>query len=98
MSRPGFVLEVDDQTPPLLTMAGSDLRLERLGLGTRVIYPADAAPSTDPVALVDSALAAPLGADPLASQLKPDTRLTIVVVDSDSPLPRPEFELSLIHI
>ncbi|MBB1512692.1 DUF2088 domain-containing protein [Tessaracoccus sp. MC1627] len=93
MSRPGFVLEVDDQTPPLLTMAGADLRLERLGLGTRVIYPADAAPSTDPVALVDSALAAPLGADPLASQLKPDTRLTIVVVDSDSPLPRPEFEV-----
>ncbi|MHA6511762.1 lactate racemase domain-containing protein [Tessaracoccus sp. Z1128] len=93
MSRPGFVLEVDDKTPPLLTMAGADVRQERMGLGTRVVYPADAVPSTDPVALIDAALAAPLGAEPLAAQLKPDTRLTIVVVDSTRPLPRPEFEI-----
>ncbi len=93
MSRPGFVLEVDDKTPSLLTMAGADLRLQRLGLGTKVVYPADAVPSTDPVGLVDAALAAPIGAEPLATQLKPETRLTIVVVDSDLPLPRPEFEV-----
>ena len=93
MSRPGFVLEMDDKTPSLLTMAGADLRLQRLGLGTKVVYPADAVPSTDPVGLVDAALAAPIGAEPLATQLKPETRLTIVVVDSDLPLPRPEFEV-----
>jgi hypothetical protein len=93
MSRPGFVLEVDDKTPSLLTMAGADLRLQRLGLGTRVAYAADAVPSTDPVGLVDAALAAPIGADPLAAQLRPDTRLTIVVADSDQPLPRPQFEV-----
>ena len=42
MSRPGFVLEVDDKTPPLMTMSGSDLRLDRFGLGTRVVYGPDA--------------------------------------------------------
>ena len=33
MSRPGFVLEVDAKTPPLMTMSGAQLRLERLGAG-----------------------------------------------------------------
>ncbi|CAL8969702.1 hypothetical protein TESS_TESS_01972 [Tessaracoccus sp. O5.2] len=93
MSRPGFVLEVDDKTPPLLTMAGSDLRLERFGLGTSVVYPADAVASTDPVGLIDAALTAPAGTDPLAAQLKPETRLTVVVVDTDRPLPRPDFDV-----
>ena len=92
MSRPGFVLEVDAKTPPLITMSGAQLRLERLGVGTRVVYGPDADRSTDPVGLIDAALQAPLGADPLAAQLSPATRLTLVLLDSDAPLPRPYFD------
>ena len=33
MSRPGFVLEVDEKTPHLMTMSGAQLRLERFGIG-----------------------------------------------------------------
>ncbi|WP_226966138.1 hypothetical protein [Tessaracoccus defluvii] len=61
MSRPGFVLEVDDRTPQLLTMSGAQLRLDRLGVGTHVVYAADAEESSDPVPLIDSALSAPRG-------------------------------------
>ena len=38
MGRPGFVLEVDDRTPPLLVPDGDRFRLERFPLGTRVIH------------------------------------------------------------
>ena len=41
MGRPGFVLEVDDRTPPLLVPDGDRFRLEKFPLGTRVIYPAE---------------------------------------------------------
>ena len=41
MGRPGFVLEVDERTPPLLVPDGDRFRLERFPLGTRVIYPAE---------------------------------------------------------
>lgn len=93
MSRPGFVLEVDSSTPPLMTMSGSQLRLERFGAGTKVVYPADAVPSSDSVALIESALASPIGAEPLAGQLTPSTKLTIVVIDCDGPLPRTQFDV-----
>ena len=67
MARPGFVLEVDDRTPPLVVHAGDGFRLERFPLGTRVVYPADSLP---PVAdlreAIDAALDAPLDSDPLA--------------------------------
>ena len=36
--RPGFVLEVDRSTPPTLLMHGESFRLERLPVGSRVIY------------------------------------------------------------
>ncbi len=93
MPRPGFVLEVDDKTPPLLTMAGALVRLQRFGLGTHVAYPADASPSSDPVGLVDAALLTPVGGDGLAERLGPDTRLTIVVTDNGGPLPRMRFDI-----
>jgi hypothetical protein len=41
MGRPGFVLEVDDRTPPLLVPDGDRFQLEKFPLGTRVIYPAE---------------------------------------------------------
>jgi hypothetical protein len=44
MTRPGFVLEVDERTPPLLFHHGEGFRLEKLPLGTRVVYPPEALP------------------------------------------------------
>ncbi len=93
MPRPGFVLEVDDKTPPLLTMAGALVRLQGLGMGTHVAYPADASPSSDPVGLVDAALLTPVGGDGLAGQLGPETRLTIVVTDTRGLQPRMRFDV-----
>ena len=47
MPRPGFVLDVDRSTPPILTWHGEGFRLERLPAGrSRVVYapePLDAA-------------------------------------------------------
>ncbi|MFT3886855.1 MAG: lactate racemase domain-containing protein [Arachnia sp.] len=91
MSRPGFVLEVDDKTPPLMTMSGSDLRLDRFGVGTRVVYTPDAERSSDPVALIDAALSAPSGTAPLAARLTPSTKLTLLISDAQA-LPAPWFD------
>lgn len=93
MSRPGFVLEVDDKTPALLTCSGDQLRLSRFGHGTKVVYPADAVPSTNPVALIDSALDAPTGAEPLIAQLTPSTKLALVILDAERPRPRMHFDV-----
>lgn len=93
MPRPGFVLEVDDKTPPLLTMAGASVKLETFGIGTRVLYPADAVPSTDPVGLIDASLTTPVLGDALAERLGPEVRLTIVVTDNGDPMPRMRFDV-----
>ncbi|SDL70907.1 lactate racemase domain-containing protein [Tessaracoccus oleiagri] len=93
MSRPGFVLEVDDRTPALLTFSGDQLRLSRFGLGTKVVYPADADVSTNPIRLIDSALEAPAGTEPLEQRLTPSTKLTLVVLDTDRPRPRMRFDV-----
>lgn len=93
MSRPGFVLEVDEKTPPLLTLSGSNLRLERFGAGTRVAYPADPVASEDPVGLIDAALETPVGAEALPSRLDRSTKLTIVVRDDKQPEPRMRFDV-----
>jgi len=92
MARPGFLLEVDDKTPPLMTPSGADLRLERVGVGTHVVYPADAVASSDPTMLIDQALTAPVDAQPLVSRLAPGTKLTLVIADEELPLPRPQFD------
>ena len=42
--RPGFVLEVDERTPPLLVHRGDGMSLERFPLGTRVVYPPEPLP------------------------------------------------------
>ncbi|NLE97298.1 MAG: DUF2088 domain-containing protein [Propionibacterium sp.] len=93
MSRPGFVLEVDAQTPSLLTLAGDKVGLGRFGLGTKVVYPADAVPSADPVRLIDAALEAPTGTDALERRLERTTKLTLVVLDHERPRPRMRFDV-----
>ncbi|MEO7586574.1 MAG: lactate racemase domain-containing protein [Arachnia sp.] len=93
MPRPGFVLEVDDKTPSLLTMSGAGVRLQGFGLGTKVVYAADAVPSSDPVGLIDAALQSPVAGDRLRERLGPGVSLTIVVTDSGSPQPRMRFDV-----
>ncbi|HSN44016.1 MAG TPA: transcriptional regulator, partial [Propionibacteriaceae bacterium] len=77
MSRPGFTLDVEERTQPLLVAQGTRLRLERFGLGTHVVYPGDGRPVIDPSALVARALTSPLGSEPLASRLSAGMALTI---------------------
>ncbi len=93
MARPGFVLEVDDRTPPLLVTDGPRLRLERFPIGTEVVYPAESLTRVDDlVAAIDTALAAPVDADPLSAYLRPGMRLTIAFddVSSTPPLRTPD--------
>ncbi len=89
MSRPGFVLNVDERTPPLVMHEGESFRLERLPLGTKVIYPPDSLPGVRNVdAEIQHALLNPLGTEPLPELLRPDMRLTIVFDDLSLPLPQ----------
>jgi hypothetical protein len=88
LSRPGFVLEVDERTPPLLIHQGEGFRLEPLPLGTRVIYPPDSLPGIKRVEdAIARALLNPLGIEPLPDLLRPGMRLTIVFDDLSLPLP-----------
>ena len=90
MPRPGFVLEVDRSTPPLLFWRGEGFSLERLPAGrTRVVY---APEPLDPVKDVDGtirrALLDPVDADPLPALLFPGMKLTIAFDDVSLPLPK----------
>jgi len=86
--RPGFVLEVDERTPPLLVHEGEGFRLQRFPLGSRVVYPPDALPGIKDVgAAIRHALENPVGSEPLSELLKPGMKLTIAVDDISIPLP-----------
>ena len=88
MSRPGFVLEVDERTPALLVHEGEGFRLERFPLGTRVIYPPESLPGIRDVnAEIRRALDNPVGREPLRELLRPGMKLTIVFDDLSIPLP-----------
>jgi hypothetical protein len=88
MSRPGFVLEVDRSTPPVLFMHGEGFRLEQLPVGSRVIYPPEPLPPIeDPRAAIRHALMNPIDSDPLPALLRPGMKLTIAFDDVSLPLP-----------
>ncbi len=87
MSRPGFALEVDERTPPLLVRSGSAVRLERFSLGTQVVYGPDSEAWGDATALTAAALTAPLSGEPLSDRLRPGMRLTITFSDVTVPTP-----------
>ncbi len=90
MPRPGFVLDVDASTPPILTWHGDGFRLERLPADrSRVIYAPEPVPGLDdPDEAIRHALTHPLGdADPLPDLLHPGMRLTIAFDDVSLPLP-----------
>jgi lactate racemase len=88
MGRPGFVLEVDERTPPLIVHEGEGFRLEKFPLGSRVLYPPDSLPGIRDVdAAIHHALANPVGSEPLDALLRPGMRLTIAFDDISLPLP-----------
>jgi lactate racemase len=88
MPRPGFVLEVDERTPPLLVHEGEGYRLQKFPWGTRVVYPPDSLPAIKDVnAAIRRALLNPAGSEPLPELLKPGMKLTIAVDDISIPLP-----------
>ena len=67
--RPGFVLDVDKSTPPIVFHHGEGFRLEKLPAGrTRVLYPADPLVGLpDPDGAIRDALLHPIDCDPLPS-------------------------------
>ncbi|MDO5501002.1 MAG: lactate racemase domain-containing protein, partial [Propionibacteriaceae bacterium] len=88
MFRPGFVLEVDERTPPLLIAEGAGCRLERLPLGTKVAYPAESRPGVDPAVAIARALAEPVGdVAPLGDLLRPGMKVAMVFTDAARPAP-----------
>jgi hypothetical protein len=86
--RPGFVLEVDRSTPPTLFMRGEGFRLERLPVGSRVVYPPEPLPlNPDPDGAIRHALLHPVDSDPLPALLHAGMKLTIAFDDISLPLP-----------
>jgi hypothetical protein len=89
VSRPGFVLEVDRSTPPILFHHGEGFRLEKLPSGSRVVYPAEPlTPMADPEGAIRHALDNPVGdSEPLRALLRPGMKLTIAFDNEAVPLP-----------
>jgi len=88
VSRPGFVLEVDERTPPLLLHSGESFRLQEFPLGSRVVYPPESLPGVPDVdEEIERALLNPIDSEPLPSLLRPGMRLTIAFDDLSLPLP-----------
>src|SRR3954471_22488244 len=91
MPRPGFVLDVDRSTPPLLFWHGEGFRLERLPAErSRVIYPPEPLEALkDPDGAIRDALQNPLGdSKPLRELLFSGMKLTIAFDDISLPLPK----------
>lgn len=90
--RPGFILEVDKSTPPSLFWHGEGFRMEKLPVGSRVIYaPEPMAPIKDPYSAIDNALENPAGeSSPLSSLLFSGMKLAIAFDDVSLPLPSME--------
>lgn len=89
MTRPGFVLEVDERTPPLLFHSGEGFKLQRLPLGSRAAYPPEPLPALHDVdRSIADALEHPEDSEPLRELLRPGMRLTIAFDDISLPLPQ----------
>src|SRR5436305_13438104 len=88
MGRPGAVIEVDRNTPPVMFHFGEGVRLEKLPLGARIVYPPDPLePIAHPERAIKRALGKPLEDDPLKSLLRRGMKLTIAFDDLSLPLP-----------
>src|SRR5438445_719291 len=82
MPRPGAVIEVDRNTPPVLFQFGEGVRLEKLPLGSRIVYPPDPLePIAHPERAIQRALGKPPEDDPPQSPLRRGMKLTIALDD-----------------
>ena len=82
------MIEVDRNTPPVLFHFGEGIRLEKLPLGSRIVYPPDPLePIAHPERAIKRALGKPLEDDPLKSLLRRGMKLTIAFDDLSLPLP-----------
>ena len=102
MPRPGFVLDVDRSTPPILFHHGEGFRLEKLPADrSRVVYPGEPLePIEDVDAVIRNALLEPLDSEPLPALLRPGMKLTIAFDDVSLPLPpmrRPDIRQRIIE-
>ncbi|MEI6742341.1 MAG: lactate racemase domain-containing protein [bacterium] len=90
MPRPGFVLDVDRSTPPILFWRGENYSLEKLPADrSRVIYaPEPEAAIEDIDSAIRHALLNPIEMDPLPTLLFPGMKLTIAFDDISLPLPK----------
>ncbi len=90
MPRPGFVLDVDRSTPPILFWRGEGFSLEKLPADrSRVIYPAEPMAGLDDVdGHIRNALLNPIDMEPLPALLRPDMTLTICFDDASLSLPK----------
>ncbi len=100
--RPGFILEVDRSTPPTLFWHGERFSMEKLPVGSRVIYaPEPEAALEDPIGAIRHALEHPLGdSPPLSARLTAGMKLTIAFDDISLPLPpmrRPDIRQLVIE-
>ena len=86
--REACVVEVHEHSPPTLFHSGEQFRLERLPVGSRIVYPPPPMKGLiDVDAAICAALDSPLGMDPLDSLLSPGMKLTIAFDDVSLPLP-----------
>jgi hypothetical protein len=89
VTRPGFVLTVDERTPPLFMHSGEAFKLQEFPLGTRVIYPPESLPGVrDLDQTIEDALLHPHDSEPLPALLTAGMRLTIAFDDLSLPLPQ----------
>ncbi|MDQ3312497.1 MAG: nickel-dependent lactate racemase, partial [Actinomycetota bacterium] len=90
MPRPGFVLDVDRSTPPIMFWRGEGFSLEKLPADrSRVIYPPEPLPALDDIdGAIDYALRNPIDHDPLPSLMQAGMKLTIAFDDVSLPLPK----------
>lgn len=88
MSRPGFTITLEKNSPPMMFNAGDGFHYEKLPEGTRVIYPPGPLdPLPDPNVAIERALLEPMGMEPLHELLNPGMKLTIAFDDLSIPLP-----------
>jgi len=86
--REACVVEVHENSPPTLFHSGETFRLERLPVGSRIVYPPPPQKGLiDVDAAIGAALDSPLGMDPFDSLLSPGMKLTIAFDDISLPLP-----------
>jgi Lactate racemase N-terminal domain len=101
MSRPGFTIILEKNSPPMWFYAGDVFHYEKLPEGTRVVYsPGPLEPLAEPDVAIERALLEPMDMEPLHELLHSGTKLTIAFDDLSVPLPpmqRPDIRQVVIE-